>query len=76
MSLPLVGGIPPDLDLTENYVLEFTALDAVTGAAVTSVVVSNASLLVANLREGDLTPAVEFEDPLWISLPADAINGN
>ena len=68
-------GIAPDLDLSENYVIQFTALDASTGAVVSGVTVSDASILVENVREGDLTPAVPDEGPLWLAIPDDMVNG-
>lgn len=54
MAAPMQAAIPPGLDLTDGYVLEFTALDPTTGAVDTSVIVSTASLLVDNLGGGDL----------------------
>ena len=54
MSVPMKTGLPLGLDLPANYVIQFTALNATTGAAVTSVNVSNASLLVTNVAGGDL----------------------
>lgn len=49
MSQKVTAAIPEGLDLDSDYVIQFTAVDAATGAVVTSVNVSNASLLVANL---------------------------
>lgn len=54
MAAPMTTGLPEGLDLTKDYVIEFTALDASTGADVTSVVVSNVSLLVTALGPGAL----------------------
>ena len=54
MATPMKTAIPPSLDLDGNFVIQFTALDASTGAAVTSVSVSNASLLVDNVAGGEL----------------------
>ncbi len=52
MAAPLKAGIPPDLDLTSAYVIEFAAIDPTTGAANTSVVVSAATLLVDQVSPG------------------------
>jgi hypothetical protein len=40
------------MDLTANYTIRFTAVDASTGATVTGVNVSNAILLVENVAGG------------------------
>lgn len=50
----MTTGLPEALDLTKDYQIEFTALDATTGADVTSVIVSNVSLLVTPLGPGAL----------------------
>lgn len=71
MAAPLTTGMPEGLDLTKDYLIEFTALDATTGADVTSVVVSNASLLVANVHGGDLTVFTSSGEPEWLNLPVE-----
>lgn len=71
MPIPLVAGIPPDLDLADGYVIQFTALDATTGAVVSGVTVSDASLLVANLTGGDLEGGFADVEPLFTPLPAN-----
>lgn len=76
MGAPMNTGIPDALDLDGNYVIQFTALDASTGAAVTSVTVGNASLLVANVKEDvDLSGGFDDTAPLWLDLPNDVFNG-
>jgi hypothetical protein len=45
------------------------------GAVVTGVSVSDVSLLVENVNGGDLGDQPAFGDPLWISIPADDVNG-
>jgi hypothetical protein len=69
MAAPMKTGIPPGLDLTDGYVIQFTALDPSTGAVDTGVKVSNASLLVDNLGGGDLTSGFADSEPLWVPLP-------
>ncbi len=46
MSLPVKTGFPDNMSLTDGYVVRFTAVDAATGAVVTGVQISHASLLV------------------------------
>lgn len=49
MAQKLKDSIPAGLDIDQDYKVLFTAIDATTGAVVTSVKVSKASLLVAQL---------------------------
>ena len=65
----MTTGLPEALDLTKDYQIEFTALDATTGADVTSVIVSNVSLLVANVAGGDLSADNFDATPLWVPIP-------
>jgi hypothetical protein len=58
MAAPMKAGIAPDLDLTSDYIIQFTALSPTTGA----------------VKGGDLGDSSLFDDPLWISLPADDVN--
>lgn len=74
MAAPLTAAIPPGLDLGAGYVVEFTALDASTGAVVSGVNVSNAALLVTNVQGGDLAPTLPDVEPLWIPIPAGELN--
>jgi hypothetical protein len=74
MAAPMKAGIAPDLDLTSDYIIQFTALSPTTGAVDAGVSVSNVSLLVENVKGGDLGDSSLFDDPLWISLPADDVN--
>ena len=48
-SLPVVTGLPPDLDLDGGYTLTWAAVDPVDGSAVTGVTVSEATIFAANL---------------------------
>lgn len=74
MAAPMTTGLPEALDLTKDYQIEFTALDASTGADVTSVVVSNASLLVTNVVGGDLSADMFTATPLWVPIPNDQLS--
>jgi hypothetical protein len=47
VSEPIKAALPPDLDLGGNWVIEWDAVDPVTGATVTGVRVSDTSLFVA-----------------------------
>lgn len=67
MAQALTGGIPPGLDLDGGYIIQFTAVDATTGAVLTSVTVSDAALLVDSVGIGDVTGG--FELPTDILLP-------
>lgn len=71
MAAPMKAGIPPGMDLTDGYIIQFTALDAATGTVVTGVNVSNASLLVDNLGGGDLEAGFADIEPLFTPLPAN-----
>ncbi|HEX4672052.1 MAG TPA: hypothetical protein VH279_07275 [Solirubrobacteraceae bacterium] len=64
------AGIAPGLDLSDGYVVQFTALNPTTGAVNSTVVVSNVSLLVDNLGGGDLSTDVFDATPLFIPIPA------
>lgn len=72
----MTTGLPEALDLTKDYVIEFTALDASTGTDVTSVVVSNASLLVANVAGGNLSTDNFDAAPLWVPIPNDQLSSD
>lgn len=74
MAAPMKAGIPPDVDIKDGYVIQFTALDAATGAVVAGVNVSEASLLVVNVESGNLNEGFTYEEPLWIPLPANAFD--
>jgi hypothetical protein len=67
-------GLAPALDITGDFVVQFTALSPVDGSVDTGVVVSNVSLLVENVKGGDLGDSSLFSDPLWISLPVGDAN--
>ncbi len=52
MSLPVKTGLPDALDLPAGYTIRFTALDPTTGALVSGVTVSAASILADSLGAG------------------------
>lgn len=56
MSLPVKTGFPDNVKLTDGYVVRFTAVDASSGAVVTDVVISNASILA----EASTTTGLDF----------------
>ncbi len=63
MSLPVKTGFPDGTKLTDGYVVRFTAVDASTGAVVSTVHISNASLLVeasntTGLASGEFKPVL------------------
>lgn len=72
MAAPMKAGLAPNLDIGTGYTLQFTAISPTTGAVVSGVNVSGATLTVENVAGGDLSGLLEPLDPLWISLPADA----
>lgn len=74
MAQKLVGPLPLQVDLNAGYVVEFTAVDATTGADVTAVNVSNVSLLVANVAGGDLSADNFDATPLWVPIPNDQLS--
>ena len=75
MSQKIDGSIPPWLTLDGDYVIQFTAFDASTGAIMSSVRVSNASLLVDSHHGGELTAGGTADEPLWISIPVGDTSG-
>lgn len=73
MAAPMTAALPPGLDLPGGYTLRFTALDPTTGAVVSGVTVSAATILsdtapVNADAGGDGTPLVDVE-ALWVPLP-------
>jgi len=54
MPQPLKAGLPPNLDLTGNFVVRMTALDPTTGAVVSGVTVSAFTMMVVNLGGGTI----------------------
>ena len=71
MAAPQNAGLPDSLDLGGGYVIEFTALDVSSGADVTAVKVSLATLTIGNVSPSvggpaDLTADVQ---PLFIPIP-------
>jgi hypothetical protein len=72
----LDAGLPPDLDLTANYTLRFTAVSPTSGSVVAGVTVSNASLLVQQLTPGTADDlAFGPFAPIFVPIPLDTLNG-
>lgn len=69
MAAPLTAGLPLQHRLDDGWTIEFTALDPTTGADVTSVVVSNATMMVELLTGQPSDLAVPPVEPLWVPLP-------
>lgn len=66
MAQKLTAAIPDGMVLDQDYIIRFTAVDAATGAVVTAVKVSNASILAANLSQ---SPAGELESGPFMLVP-------
>lgn len=70
MSQKVTASIPENMDLDANYIIRFTAVNASTGAALSTVSVSNAAILATNVKGGDLSSGLfEVELPTWINVP-------
>lgn len=63
-------GLAPGLDLTSDFIVQFTALDPSTGSVVADVSVSNVSLLVDNVHGGDLQSGFDDIEPLFTPIPS------
>jgi hypothetical protein len=71
MAQKLSAPMPANLDLGATWTLRFAAVDPTTGAGVSGVKISNASLLVTQVQgspPGLQAPAVA---PLWLPVPLD-----
>lgn len=71
MAAPVTAALPPGLDLPGGYTLRFTALDPTTGALVSGVTVSAATILTdtaAINTDGGGVPLTDA-DSLWVPLP-------
>ena len=71
MAKPTKAGIAPDLDLADGYIIEYTALDATTGADVPTVIVSLATMTVEQVEGDDLSNLLEPIDPTWVAIAND-----
>ena len=63
MSQPLTIALPADFDLDDTYQIRVTALDPTTGNAVAGVNVADVTLMVDNVRGGDLSFGPFFAVP-------------
>ena len=70
MAQKLIVAMPPDMDLTAQYAIQWAALDPTTGDPVSDVNVSNATMLVTLV--GATTVEALAVSPLWIPLPLDS----
>lgn len=66
MAQKIAAGMPGDMDLVAQYVIEFAALNPTTGAAVAGVKVSNAQLLVMPV---DVDDVVNLESGPFMLVP-------
>jgi hypothetical protein len=71
MAAPMKSQIPLGLDLDSDYIVQFTALSPTDGSVVAGVAVSNVSLLVTNVKGGDLSGGNLFGEPEWINVPQE-----
>jgi len=62
---PITASMPQDLDLEYNYTIRLVALDPVTGAEVSGVKFTAASIFAENRGTG---PVADLATPLWIPL--------
>lgn len=69
MPAPMTAAIPWALDVSEGYVLRFTAVDPTTGATVSGVTVSGAT--VEGQSVTGAVPGPEGEDPFPLLVPAE-----
>jgi hypothetical protein len=76
MAAPMKAGIAPGLDLTSDYIIQFTALSPTTGAVDVGVSVSNVSLLVDNVHGGDLQSGFDDIEPLFTPIPSGNLFSN
>jgi hypothetical protein len=58
--------LPDNLDLNADYIISFTAVDAASGAPVTTVLISGATLIVANIAG---TPDTELSSGPFMLVP-------
>jgi hypothetical protein len=72
MSQKLAASMPDTLDLPGNWIVRFAALDPSTGAAVSGVNVSGATMIVGNKAGGSLeAPGFEVIDLTWLNVPVE-----
>jgi hypothetical protein len=72
MAQKLAASMPDTLDLPAFWTVRFAALDPSTGATVSGVTVSGASMIVGNKAGGNLaSPGFEVVDIEWLNVPID-----
>lgn len=70
----LLGPLP-EVTLDSGCTVTFEAIDPATGAAVTGVVISQASLYGVNLTDDGAPAPVEALPPLYVSIPDEPFYG-
>lgn len=73
MAQKLNAGMPADLDLPPNWVVQLTAVDPVTGALVSGVTVSGVAIIATQVTPATSEDSGSFAPtaPLWLSTPVD-----
>jgi hypothetical protein len=73
MAQKLTAALPPDFDLPANFIVQVTAVDPTTGAAVTGVKVSNVAIMAAPVTPDTSDSGAPFPPatPLWLPVPVD-----
>lgn len=71
MPTPLKATLPPDCVLSAGYVIRITALDALTGAVISNVQLSDISIFVTDLI-GETETADTAPRPLLVPTTDDA----
>ncbi len=66
MAAPMVASLPPGIELGGGAMVQFAALDPVTGAVVAAVTISDATIQVNNLSDSALS---NLETGRWYLVP-------
>jgi len=61
MAQKLSADLPPDLDLSESWVLQFAAVDPVDGSDIAGVTISNVSIVCEMVGGGSGTVSLDVE---------------
>jgi hypothetical protein len=71
----LVAGLPPDLDLDDNYIIRVDAIDPTTGATVAGVNVTYLSIFAVNLGGTPVPDTIPLLTPLLAELSPPPAGG-